>query len=40
MSFKTYQYSYNEGDGQAIVEVELTGQTEVDVVVLVEGGML
>ena len=40
MSFKKDQYSYNESDGQAAVEVVLTGQTAVDVVVSVEGGML
>ena len=40
MSFKKDQYSYMESDGEAVVEVILTGQTAVDVVVLVQGGML
>ena len=40
MSFKYDQYNYSEHSGNATVEVVLTGQTEVDVVVLVKGGML
>ena len=40
VSFKTDQYSYLESDGEAVVEVVLTGQTAVDVIVSVEGGML
>ena len=40
MSFKSDQYTYNEDSGTAVVEVVLTGQTAVDMVVSVEGGML
>ena len=39
MSFKNDNYNYEESDGQAVVEVVLTGQTAVDVVVSVMGGM-
>ena len=39
MSFKSGQYIYQESDGQAAVEVVLTGQTAMDVVVSVTGGM-
>ena len=39
MSFKSDSYSYKESDGQADVEVVLTGQSAVDVVVSVTGGI-
>ena len=32
------QYTYNENDGMAVVEVALTGETARDVVVSVKGG--
>ena len=38
VSFKTDRYTYQETEGQAVVEIILTGRTEVDVVVLVMGG--
>ena len=40
MSFKKDQYTYQESDGQAAVEVVLTGETARDVVVSVMGGVL
>ena len=40
MSFKTDNYTYNESDRNATVEVVLTGETAVDVVVLVMASRL
>ena len=39
MSFKNDNYNYEESDGQAVVEVVLTGQTAVDVTVSITGGI-
>ena len=39
VSFKIDGYTYLENDGEAGAEVILMGQTAVDVVVLVMGGM-
>ena len=39
MSFKVDQYTYDESEGQADVVVVLKGDSAVDVVVLVTGGM-
>ena len=39
VSFMSGHYSYSEDNGQAFVEVMLTGRSVLDVVVLVKGGM-
>lgn len=40
VGFKQDQYTYNESDGNATVEVFLEGETALDVTVLIQGGML